>query len=358
MPHFCSIADYEVLMPMLEEPVHYDIRFESHVAVDDTLSPAHYVVNWKLDTPSGPSTGFDSYYTGNHFRFRNNRLSEYHYDTDATPFAPSGQTSDGVQQSSQFVELLPQFIGRHLQEMITDSTYHYKSAQTDKTITISGTRDVAGYECQEYSYTFDLDDGRPLAIAIENNPGQLGEQSISVSYSYDTDCHFSDGINYDALLTKYSDEFSLYRQSTYTLENMPGKRLPKFNAQTLDGSRYTYSDKTSMPMIIVFLDSDVASTPEVVTTVRKACASLPFATNTIWAYTSGTANDIAEQIGNTTRDEIALISIRGLARDCGIVNTPTILFCDTSGTIREYIYGYNSNLYQQVMQHVAICSKY
>jgi hypothetical protein len=358
MPHFYANAEYEVLMPMLEQPISYGITLQSNSAPADTLSPADYLIEWTLHSPLGDTTGFDSYFNGNHFRFRNKRLTEYHLDADHTPFAPNGNVEDGVQQRAQFADLLPQFLGAHLQHIAADNTYHYELLQSDNAITISGTRAISGYDCQEYTYTFDSHTLLPKSITLENNPGQLGEQSISVSYNYGNSEYSDDGISYDQLLAKYPEIFSLYRLSAYTFETMPGKPLPKFNARTIDDAHYTHAEKTALPTVIVFLDSEVATTSDVIDNVRKACNSLPFATSVIWAYISGTTESIATQIGSTRPDETALIHIRKLARECGIVNTPAILFCDTSNTIRDYIHGYNNSLQSLVMQKAALTSRY
>ncbi len=358
VPSFFATARYEVLMPTLDRPVCYDVRLNSKCAAADSLSPADYLIDWTLHAPLGDVRGFVAYYDGNHFRYRDKRLLEYHYDADPSPFMPDGLVKSGVQNNAQFVDLLPQFLARHFREILADSSYHYTVKSTVNSLSLSGVRLVDGYECQEYCYTFALPSLKPLSIALENNPGQLGEQTVTVNYSYDESSILVDGINYAALLSTYPDEFSLYRQSTYTLDLLPDKPLPQFNAKSLDGSRYCSTDKSSTPKVIAFLDSDVSTTAEVIASVRKACALMPFAVEIVWAYLSHHHEGISEQVGDHRHDEQTLISVRGLARDCGVVNTPVLLFCDGSNIIRHVINGFNNHLYSDVIEKLGVISKY
>lgn len=98
-------AVYSVLLPSAENAITYDINLQSE-AVADSLAPCSYLISWEVATPSGKSTGFTSYCAGDHFRYSDERLQEYHFDNDSVPFL-SGR--GGVQRNARFTNLLPAF---------------------------------------------------------------------------------------------------------------------------------------------------------------------------------------------------------------------------------------------------------
>lgn len=74
----------------LQDDVDYTLRLRSWEAPTDTLAPCDYLIDWKVATPDGESSGFSAYYDGNVYNFRGDRLLEYHYDRDKNPFQSRG----------------------------------------------------------------------------------------------------------------------------------------------------------------------------------------------------------------------------------------------------------------------------
>ena len=356
---FKDSCSYEVLLPSFSDPISYSVYLESMAAPGDTLSPCDYYISWQMPTPSGMSSGFSAYFEGNHFRFRDKRLQEYHYADDPVPFAPAGNTSKGVQLQAQFTELLPQFLGEKFKEMINDSTFVFSVTENHEIIKIEGVRRISGYDCAEYTYLLERQTLNPVKFEFENNPGQLGEQSITVRFQSsvlsDSDC----SLNLENLISRQNEAFEKYRESAFSLENLPGRPLPEISSPTIGGERFfrAAGQKTASPSIMVFLDTSVGSTPKVVEAVRNAVAYLPVATDVVWAFIDKRADDVAEIIGKPLPSETVLISASGAARDCGVgAVTPVVLFVGKDGIVKDFVRGFNQELESIVIQKSGIAA--
>ena len=273
-------VSYEVLLASLAEPVTYTMQLESAEAKGDSLAPCKYVIKWSLPAPSGLARGFSAYFEGSHFRFRDKRLQEYHVSELADPFMPGGDVSRGVQMQVQFADLLPQFIGLQFERMASDPSYVTTvTADTlvsgKPSVVVDGVRRINGVDACEYTYILDGKTYLPVKTELENNPGQIGEQSISINYGVPTvkNCR----IDLESLVESEPDAFGKYRENTFSLETLPGRPLPRIVAPTIDGSRYVHEREEAFeaPTVFVFLDATVGSTPQVIEDVRKGVDTFP-----------------------------------------------------------------------------------
>ena len=83
-------ASFNVSLPQSDKDVVYEVSLASAPAPAATLSPCSYLTEWGLETPSGTVKGFSAYFDGHHYRYRNERLQEYHMDWDSIPFMSRG----------------------------------------------------------------------------------------------------------------------------------------------------------------------------------------------------------------------------------------------------------------------------
>ena len=355
---FVDSCTYEVLLPQFADPVVYDIRLESAPATPgDTLAECKYYISWTLHTPGGMSEGFSAYFDGSHFRFRDERLQEYHAEQNPEPFAPAGDASCGVQNQAQFAELLPQNLAAHLEQMAADSSYTYSIRERAQGIEVSGKRRIHGYEASEFAYTFAPGTYRPVRIELENNPGQLSEQTITVKYAGLPAAHTSCTIDLATLTERQSEAFEKYRENSFSLEKLPGRMLPEISAPTLKGDRYTHSrgEAFAAPTVIAFLDAAVGSTPEVIEAVRRAVDYLPMQTDVVWAFLNRRPDDVSAAIGDIRPGESALINARAAARACGVgALTPVLVFVNPDGRVTDIVNGYNQNLESLVIQNISV----
>lgn len=355
---YADSAEYQVFLPQLSDPVVYRIELQSRAVPADTLAPCEYIIRWDLPTPNGTAHGFSAYFDGDHYRFGNNRLQEYHAGVDATAFAPQGRVAEGVQRRVQFAELLPQFVGENLTAMATDTTYHAQVKAAGANIKVEGVRRLMGFDALEFEYVFDARTFLPVSIDLESNPGQLGEQTISVHYGragQPFDCDFG----LDRLMALEPEAFELYRTDSYSLEQLVGQPLPQIALPLPAGGRYIHhkGDPLATTTLLVFVDSSVGSTPDVIAAVRSAVAQLPGSTNVLWLFTDKRAEDVIPLTGDGLDGETIVLNSGAAARDLGVgAVTPVIVLADRAGKVRDFIRGFNNDLASVVIQKASLCA--
>lgn len=353
---YCATAKFDVLMASHSEPVEYTVGLQCEPVAGDTLSPCKYLIEWKLNTPSGELKGFSAYFDGSHFRFRDKRLQEYHASDDSTPFAPAGNVCRGVQQQVQFADLLPAFMARKFREMSADSTYiHTITADTlfngTPATVVKGVRRTGGYDGIEYTYVLDRETLQPIHTYLETSPGGIGEQSIEVTYS--PAGQMMESLDMESLIALESDAFEKFRENTFSLDNLPGRPMPQIAAPTFTGERYVHTAGAPFPSptLVVFLDAGTGSTPDVIKDVRQGVALASRQLDVIWAFLNHRPEDVEETIPSTEPGEILLVHAGGVARDTGVgAITPVIILVNTDGTVADIIRGYNNNLASIVIQ--------
>ncbi|MDE5608288.1 MAG: hypothetical protein K2I64_05080 [Muribaculaceae bacterium] len=346
-------ATYSVLLPQAEDPVEYTVDMQSTVASGDPLSPISYLIEWKLND----SEGFSAYFDGHHYRYRNNRLQEYHFDWDSIPFVMG---KGGVQLQAQFVDILPQMTGRELSRLVADSTFIYTYAPDtvyngQKSSIIKGKVMYHGYVSKEVVYVFDPATGMIRCIEMENNPGSISEQSVSIRYSTPATEQFPLESEED-LIALYPDVFERFRENNFKVENLPGILLPTFSSPTSTGERYTYhrGDPLTNPTVILVVDESVGTTNPTLEALREAADKAPVAFDLVIAFRSNNADRAQDIVGSLRPGEHLLLGARGLARDCGVTVTPTIIYVGRDGKVADVTLGYNKALSSVVIQKIAL----
>lgn len=358
MTCYADSARYEVFLPNLSEPVVYTLELESMATPADSVAPCSYFIGWQLPAPSGVSDGFLAYFDGTHYRMRDSRLQEYHQEETPEVFAPGGNISRGVQMQAQFVDLLPQTVGRRFTEMAADTTYKYtiengRYVAGKQCIVVKGVRRFAGFDAAEYTYALDAATLRPVQYEFENNPGQLGEQSITVNFAYSSAvpaCR----IDEESVVARRPEDFGKFRESTFSLEKLPGGPMPRIAARTTTGERYEHERGSAFaaPTIVVFVDAEVGTTGQLVEDVRGAVDMLPQQTDVVWAFLNHRVEDVEAIVPRLRPGEHLLVNARGAARECGVGSiTPVILFASPTGTVTNYIVGYNNDMPSVVIQY-------
>lgn len=350
-------ATYEVLLPNAELPVTYNLDLMSYSTPADSLSPCDYLVGWQpvLKDSSTAMNGFAAYFGGNFFRFQGGKLAEYHVSENPVPFAPRGSSSHGVQFKEQFASLLPQILSSELRTIATDSTYKFSFNTVADEYVLKGEREVRGYTTAEFTYRFDRR-GMPVAKEITTNPGQMGEQIITVNYTpapTDDSCF---KLTEQKLIELYPAIFEKYRMNSFTLENLRGEPLPSFAVNTLSRKRFSHVRGEGLDNITVIavLDNSVDATADVVADLRKAIDTLPYSATLVLAFVNKDIDSVTETVESERPGEMILVSARSLARDCGVVNFPSIIFCRPDGTVADIHVGRNKMLKDIVIQKAAL----
>lgn len=360
-PAYMADVTFEVLLPSASEPVVYDVTLQSAKPQEsDSLSVCDYLIRWKARTSAEAIEGFSAYYDGNHYRYRNNRLQEYHAEANTGPFMPYGQGSQytsGVHTTAQFADLLPQNIGMTITRMLNDSSYiftfHPDTLVSGKrAIVLDGVKRGNGYDLMRYSYVFDKNTHLPVLSEFENSPGSISEQVVTVTYSPESKEKAVE-ISEDGLMATWPDVFEKFRESTFKSENLAGTLLPEFACQTLDSpDRYTHNlnEPFNTPLLLVMLDPEVSTTRQTIDDIRSAVDMAPMDLEVLWAFNSNRTDEIRNAVGRLRKGEQTLISANSLMRNCGITLFPTILIVDRASKIKDVVSGFNNETGLIVLQ--------
>lgn len=343
---------YQVELPSSPDPVTYAVSLEQ--GPGDGLAPASYLIDWRLEREVAQSSGFSSYYGGDHYRYRDLRLQEYHHAADSIPF----HVGAGVQNQAQFVELLPAYMARTLRDMAADTSYICKIREGNGTVSVSGVRRLKGYDAFEFDYTFDAKTGLPVKSDFLYNPASISEQVVTAAFRWNTAEKDCPELTEEALMARYPEVFEKFRTSNFRVESLLGQELPEFTAPTLTGERYTHhhGEGFRTPVVIAFIDPDVETAKATVKDLRKAQDEAPADFQVLYIFNTREI-DPAEAVFDGEKQRIneqILIGASSMIRDCGVNSYPTILIADSRGKVKQIVPAYNKELPTIVIQQTSV----
>jgi len=355
-PPYSADVRFSVSLPQTDTDVTYDIRLASVSTPADTLAPCAYLIEWTL----GDNTGFTSYFDGNLYRFRDARISEYHTSWDPVPFQAE-RAGGGVQRAAQFASLLPQFMAAELRAMQDDPrctialgerTYQGRPALELKTC-----MEIDGATVQEKTFILDAETRLPLRTVTESNPASITEQTVITDYLPAANPKPLP-LSEEQLIARYPDTFENYRESNFSIENLPGRPIPAFALPTLTGERYTHElgQAFKAPTVIALIDpmADPTFNAALVADLRRAIELSPLPADLILAF-SGSNIDAAEAVSGPLRPgEAHLIKAKSLARDCGAAALPVVIVASEDAKAQKIFIGFNKNLSDGVIQSIAL----
>lgn len=328
-------ASYEVLLPNAADPVVYEISLmQTPPAPDDSIMGYNYLIDWTLNRPNGAVHGFSAYYDGNHFRYRDGKMQEYHVREDATPF----NQAFNIPAKAQFVELLPVNVLAKVAQVLNDSTCTY-TWDANRNV-LSGKQRSQGYDVLDFRYAFDTD-GFPREVEYTYNPASISEQTITVTFA-----RSGAPVNIDENLleTTYPAEFNNFRTSNFKARNMVGQRLPSFSLKkSTDGQRFTYTRGQAMdtPLVLCFIDPDSETTSAIEKDMTQIAGECPVPVN-VFTVTDNKTSPVGNRLLNASQ----------LRTECGVTTLPTVLIMDRDGTVTDVTVGSNNNLAQDVISKV------
>lgn len=357
---YSADAAFDVQLPQGNDgEVVYSISLASDADPADRLLGGRFLIDWSLSTPSGESKGFSAYFDGNLYRYRDNRLQEYHMQWDSIPFTA---INPPIHRSSQFQNLLPAMLADEIDAMAADSTFSLRIFPDTifnglPAAVIKGSQTINGYAARNIVYVFSNETSLPLFLEIESSPGTISEQIVTVRYSR-PDSPSPTVASEEELIDRYPEVFERFRESNFRLENLAGTPLPAIALPTTTGERYAHhrGEPFRAPTIFVVLDPSVASTPDMIAAVRRAVASMPVAADIAWVFTSNNPDTAESLLGPAVPGEHALINGRSMVRDCGISQFPAIIIASADGNVSDVIIGYNKDITSLVIQKTAIAA--
>ncbi|MDE6715534.1 MAG: hypothetical protein K2J74_03535, partial [Muribaculaceae bacterium] len=162
---YCEI-NYTVGQPMTDA----EIRYIAHVWWDTHSND--YLIEYRNVNDSTLSfvanIGDKDYY-----RFDGKKLSEYHRANDSIPFLGTNP----VTKSGIIYPFIPSVLTKEIRTLCDDS--QNKVSENNSGVKYI-TQYIAGHEARDIKYSASPDD-KPLLYDALNNPGQMGEQSITVT---------------------------------------------------------------------------------------------------------------------------------------------------------------------------------
>lgn len=338
MPDYAASVTYAVTLPQADDDIVYTVDLQQPASADS------YLIDWRVDTPSGPVDGFTAWFDGHFYNFRNKRLQESHADWDAT--APDGARA--VQNSAQFASLLPSRLAMELRELDNAERYRYTLSTTSSgEVRISAVRLTAGEEDAELEWTFDSTTLRPRRFYADYNPGSIAGQQVTAIYSDSPSPTLHSPLSEELLRERYPEAFERYRESQFAIESMRGQQLPGFSLpQCGAAGRFTRraTEPLEAPTAVVLLDSEATLAPQLIEAVRAAIGRLPSDAAVLWACTGKNPDAVSELLGPLRQGEKAILGSRSLARDCGAATLPVVMACDAKGCVTDLIVGLNNQL--------------
>ena len=349
---YAASAKYCILLPSAETEVIYNIELQS-LPAPDAITPCNYFITWHKASQPEKSFGFAACSDGNYFRYADERLREYHSATDTLT---TNTTDGGAQSTARFTDLLPAFMLREVNRIVSDSAYTYRFNSEAvyagvKAVRLEAVETVKGYDVRQLSYTFEAVSGAPLHVAIENNPDTQYEQSVTVDYAAPgTD--LLDNFSEVALSALYPDIFNRLRERDLRVDNLAGTAMPQFSCPTLAGDRYTYrrGEPFQRPALIAVIDPNATSTAADIEAVRRACGSTTAPIDIIWAVNSRHTDTIETLFSPANGNETILIGANSIIKNCGITDLPTIILVNNEGIIKSAGTAANKNLTEIVIQ--------
>lgn len=353
-PQYSTEINYDVTLPMGSDEITYILKLASAPAYRDRLSATNYLIDWRLNHDGNVSDGFLAYFNGNHYRYRDHRLQEYHYDTDSIPFV---MKQGGVQSTGQFTDLIPQVLGEQITHMMTDPafTIHFNPdtlVEADSRIALTATQTVQDNVGMRFTLIADRFNGKPVRLIREYNPGQISEQTVTAKFSYPDNLDIKAVTSEEELQTLYQEQFDKYRDNGNRIEHMRGLQMPAFSLPTTTGERYTRQKEDTFPTstIIAIIDDALPTAAQTVKALREATGQTNSDIALILAFIGNNSDRIEEITGTPVSNETILMSAQSLARTCGTAVFPTVLVVRQSGKICNVLLGFNNNLIQDVIQ--------
>lgn len=351
MPDYAATVTYAVTLPQAEDDVIYTVDLQQPGSDD------HYLINWSVETPSGPQSGFTAWFDGNFYNFRNRRLQEIHGKWD--PSAP--ENGRAAQNTVQFASLLPRRMAAELRALTPDR-YDVSVKEDPEEIRVYATRRAGDIADAELCWRFDAATMEPLEFSADYNPGAISGQQVKAVYNPAANPLFQPGekLSEEGLRDLYPQAFGQYRESNFAVEQLRGEPLPSFSLPLIGGSERlsrAEGQQFKVPTAVVIFDPTAALSPQLVSAVRAAIDRLPADADVIWACAHKNPDVAAELLGTLRTGESAVTGAASLATDCGAANLPVVLACDTRGRVSDLVIGLNNQLDVDVIRMFSTMTK-
>ncbi len=264
--HYRGEALFRVTLPMTDEEVEYRLSLRCQRNPTDTLYGYSYFIDLTSESNPAINGNFIYYDSGNYYNFSNQRLREYHAEEDTAPFHDKMNNQNelpGIHRSGLFIEELPMEIASRLQRCLSNPenrirTYSDTLINNRKCNALYIDEYINGEIIRSSVYTFDSESGTPIFKEVENNPGHLGSQTVTVKYiSSDIKTPFPNNFfSEENFIEQKGNIIATFRSNYFKANNLTGKTAPNFSLPLLnDEKRFNLSEYEDRPLILAFVDT-------------------------------------------------------------------------------------------------------
>ncbi len=357
--HYRGEALFRVTLPMTDEEVEYRLSLRCQRNPTDTLYGYSYFIDLTSESNPAINGNFIYYDSGNYYNFSNQRLREYHAEEDTAPFHDKMNNQNelpGIHRSGLFIEELPMEIASRLQRCLSNPenrirTYSDTLINNRKCNALYIDEYINGEIIRSSVYTFDSESGTPIFKEVENNPGHLGSQTVTVKYiSSDIKTPFPNNFfSEENFIEQKGNIIATFRSNYFKANNLTGKTAPNFSLPLLnDEKRFNLSEYEDRPLILAFVDTTSSFCKNTLDCAKYFSDNK----NLLWItlLSEKNSDDLIKYQEQNELPGIVTCNAQSIAAKYGIANYPTLFVISSEKKIISVQIGYDPDLIENLQQ--------
>ena len=357
--HYRGEALFRVTLPMTDEEVEYRLSLRCQRNPTDTLYGYSYFIDLTSESNPAINGNFIYYDSGNYYNFSNQRLREYHAEEDTAPFHDKMNNQNelpGIHRSGLFIEELPMEIASRLQRCLSNPenrirTYSDTLINNRKCNALYIEEYINGEIIRSSVYIFDSESGTPIFKEVENNPGHLGSQTVTVKYiSSDIKTPFPNNFfSEENFIEQKGNIIATFRSNYFKANNLTGKTAPNFSLPLLnDEKRFDLSEYEDRPLILAFVDTTSSFCKNTLDCAKYFSDNK----NLLWItlLSEKNSDDLIKYQEQNELPGIVTCNAQSIAAKYGIANYPTLFVISPERKIISVQIGYDPDLIENLQQ--------
>lgn len=357
--HYRGEALFRVTLPMTDEEVEYRLSLRCQRNPTDTLYGYSYFIDLTSESNPAINGNFIYYDSGNYYNFSNQRLREYHAEEDTAPFHDKMNNQNelpGIHRSGLFIEELPMEIASRLQRCLSNPenrirTYSDTLINNRKCNALYIDEYINGEIIRSSVYIFDSESGTPIFKEVENNPGHLGSQTVTVKYiSSDIKTSFPNNFfSEENFIEQKGNIIATFRSNYFKANNLTGKTAPNFSLPLLnDEKRFDLSEYEDRPLILAFVDTTSSFCKNTLDCAKYFSDNK----NLLWItlLSEKNSDDLIKYQEQNELPGIVTCNAQSIAAKYGIANYPTLFVISPEKKIISVQIGYDPDLIENLQQ--------
>ena len=357
--HYRGEALFRVTLPMTDEEVEYRLSLRCQRNPTDTLYGYSYFIDLTSESNPAINGNFIYYDSGNYYNFSNQRLREYHAEEDTAPFHDKMNNQNelpGIHRSGLFIEELPMEIASRLQRCLSNPenrirTYSDTLINNRKCNALYIDEYINGEIIRSSVYIFDSESGTPIFKEVENNPGHLGSQTVTVKYiSSDIKTPFPNNFfSEEHFIEQKGNIIATFRSNYFKANNLTGKTAPNFSLPLLnDEKRFDLSEYEDRPLILAFVDTTSSFCKNTLDCAKYFSDNK----NLLWItlLSEKNSDDLIKYQEQNELPGIVTCNAQSIAAKYGIANYPTLFVISPERKIISVQIGYDPDLIENLQQ--------